>query len=278
MAYDIFFSYSHKDSGIARGYKKSFEKAGLKCFLAETDIPAGAPWSERVREAILVSKKMVFLITPRSKDSLWIAAEAGAGWILEKELIAALMFVEAKDLIDPIRSCQARMVESIEQTEELIKELISLNSMQHVAGASVNRSVEVMSEYSIIEPQAINSASKSVTRGVASKVDSKKWYVKRYMDIVRGKTNRSYQENCFVSFAGSWQELNREDTTFYKQIGNRVVGFYNYGVRKGKVGVKFGVINNNILEYSWEWLNGQFQGSGRQNLNETGDEIIGKWW
>lgn len=35
----------------------------------------------------------MILCTPRSKNSLWVAAEAGAAWALKKELVAALLYV-----------------------------------------------------------------------------------------------------------------------------------------------------------------------------------------
>lgn len=135
--YDIFFSYSHKDGGIARQLVRDFEKAGLNCFLAEKDVAAGELWESRIRDAIMSSSRIVLLITPRSKASLWIAAEAGAGWALGKDLVAALMFVENDDLIDPIRRHQTRTIETEEQVNSLIAELCP-DDLQASDKASMN--------------------------------------------------------------------------------------------------------------------------------------------
>jgi hypothetical protein len=124
---DIFFSYSHRDSGIARNLVSKLEDAGLRCFIAEKDVAAGVLWESRIREAILEAKRMLLLITPRSKNSLWVAAEAGAAWALEKELCACLMFVEVHELIEPIKQHQARRIETQEEVESLINELVPTN-------------------------------------------------------------------------------------------------------------------------------------------------------
>lgn len=121
---DIFVSYSHRDSGIATELVSRLKKAGLKCFLAEKDIAAGEEWEPKIRDALYAAKRVLLLITPRSKNSLWVAAEAGAAWALKKHLIAALMFVEAHELIEPIRKHQARLVETAEQVDALVKDLL----------------------------------------------------------------------------------------------------------------------------------------------------------
>ncbi len=123
MDYDIFFSYSHLDRGVATEFVAKLEAAGLRCFLADKDIAAGDLWEPRVRDALKVARRVLLLITPRSKDSLWVAAEAGAAWALEKKLVACLMFVEADQLIEPIGRRQARRVETQEETESLVSEI-----------------------------------------------------------------------------------------------------------------------------------------------------------
>lgn len=123
MDYEVFFSYSHRDQGVATELVSMLEDAGLRCFHAHKDISAGDLWEPRIREALKAAKRVVLLITPRSKSSLWVAAEAGAAWALEKKLIACLMFVEASELIEPINRRQARRVETQEEKKDLVSEI-----------------------------------------------------------------------------------------------------------------------------------------------------------
>lgn len=143
---DIFFSYSHRDSGIATHLVKSFEEAGLRCFLAEKDLSAGELWEPVIREAIQSAKCMLLLMTPRSKNSLWVAVEAGAAWALEKKLIAALMFVEEDELIQPIRRYQTRIVETPEQIKALVNELSTTDAVARdtISGQWVDKHNDVI--------------------------------------------------------------------------------------------------------------------------------------
>ncbi len=125
MDYDVFFSCAHRDRGVAREFVSELEASGLRCFLADKDIAVGDLWEPRVREPLKAAKRVVLLITPRSKSSLWVAAEAGAAWVLDKKLIACLMFVEASELIVPLNRRQARCVETHGERETLISELVT---------------------------------------------------------------------------------------------------------------------------------------------------------
>jgi hypothetical protein len=123
--YDLFISYSIQDLPIATELRKGFEEHGLACFMAEKDIPLASPWEEGIREAINLSKRVLLLITPRSKDRPWILLETGAAWALKKELIPALMFVSSNELIEPVRRCQACVIETSEQKMSFITQIAS---------------------------------------------------------------------------------------------------------------------------------------------------------
>lgn|ERR1051325_1123307 len=121
--YDLFISYTQEDGDIAASLASRLDEAGVKCFMADKSILAAAEWGPVLREALRCSSIILTLITPRSKDSLWVAAEAGAAWALAKPLIPALMFVQPRDLFEPIRGYQARIVETPEQREMLVGEI-----------------------------------------------------------------------------------------------------------------------------------------------------------
>ena len=86
-SYDLFISYTQKDGEIAASLAQLHD-VGVTCFMADRSILAAAEWEPTLREALCSSKSVLLLMTPRSKASLWVAAEAGAAWVLQKAKIA----------------------------------------------------------------------------------------------------------------------------------------------------------------------------------------------
>ena len=210
-ARSIFLSYSNSDRQIAKHLASKLEIAGVSCFMAEKAIRAGEQWEQKIRDAIIEADTIILLITPRSKNSRWVATEAGAAWVLNKTLIAALMFVEVTDLIQPIRRHQARPVETPEQIEALVNELAPL-----VLGSP--------------------------------------------------------------TLSGQWMNPYDNDSVFFKQVDERVVGIYDYGSQSKKVGVYQGTFADGIFYYEWKWLRGPFMGAGRMTLSNDGKRLVGEWW
>lgn len=126
----IFISYAQEDGDIAGSLATAMQSAGIEFFLADRNILSGEEWDSRLRQAMRDSDRVLLLMTPRSKSSLWIAAEAGAAWVLEKPLIPVLMFLEPKDLIEPIRRFQTKIAETPEQVADLIRDLKSTSLLQ----------------------------------------------------------------------------------------------------------------------------------------------------
>jgi hypothetical protein len=180
--------------------------------MAEKDITAGEKWDDRIRHAIKQSLRLIFLITPHSKASPWVAAEAGAAWILDKQLIAAVMFVDVTELIDPLKRHQARRIETPEQLDGLVSELCPVT------------------------------------------------------------------DHSLCSISGQWTEPHKGTVAFFRQLGDRAVGFYDYGSGKQKAGVFIGTLRGRVFEYKWNWLNGQFQGHGRMTLSDDDNTLAGQWW
>ena len=90
-SYDLFISYTQKDGEIAASLATQLHDAGVTCFMADRSILAAAEWEPTLRDALRSSKSVLLLMTPRSKASLWVAAEAGAAWVLQKELKARML-------------------------------------------------------------------------------------------------------------------------------------------------------------------------------------------
>lgn len=210
--YDIFISYSHRDNHLAQSFYSKLTDAGLRCFLAEKDIAAAELWESRIRDALRSAQRILLLITPNSKDSHWVVAEAGAAWALGKQLVPALAYVDESELITPIASHQARLIQTPEQVASLVREL------------SVDGS------------------------------------------IVHG------------NLTGQWRDPSDGDIAYFKQSGNRTVGFYNLGRGNQKLGVYRGHIHNRVFEYHWKWLDGTHQGYGQMTLSPDGERLSGEWW
>jgi hypothetical protein len=123
LNYDLFLSYASADTATATELKVDLERKGLKCFMADRDIPVANEWQDTIRSALLAAKRILILITPRSINRPWILLETGAAWALGKPLIPVLQHVSIPDLPDPIRRYEVRVIETTAQRRALVKEL-----------------------------------------------------------------------------------------------------------------------------------------------------------
>ncbi len=73
----VFLSYSTKDWVLAHLIIHIFEENGIKCFIAERDIPIGAEFDTEIARRIWNSHLLVILLTSHAVASPWIHQEAG---------------------------------------------------------------------------------------------------------------------------------------------------------------------------------------------------------
>jgi hypothetical protein len=135
--FDVFISYAAGDSAIADELRNDLEKNGLNCFMAQKDIQVATEWQDSIRAALIASKRVLVLLTPRSINRPWVLMETGAAWALGKALIPALSQVAANELLDPIRRYQARVIETTAQRQSLVNELTG--TLQPVAADGAAR-------------------------------------------------------------------------------------------------------------------------------------------
>lgn len=124
--YDVFISYSHKDTKVASQIEKKFRYNKLDCFMASKDISAGTLWKEEIRDALRSSRVVLILLTPNSINSKWVMCEAGAFWALAKPLVPAYMFIDLGDVPEIISAHQCRCVETDADQKALAKEVFAL--------------------------------------------------------------------------------------------------------------------------------------------------------
>lgn len=72
---EIFLSYSHHDSKLARSFREALERRGWGVFLDVRSINAGADFSERIEQSIRDARGLVALITRASAESPWVMYE-----------------------------------------------------------------------------------------------------------------------------------------------------------------------------------------------------------
>jgi len=121
--YDVFISYAAGDTHIADELRTDPESNGLRCFMAKKDSVVAAEFQDSIRAALIGSKRILVLLTPRSINRPWVLLETGAAWALGKPMIPALVQVSLNDLVDPIRRLQARVIETTAQRQSLVDEI-----------------------------------------------------------------------------------------------------------------------------------------------------------
>ncbi len=95
--YDVFISYSHRDSKWVRGYLlPQLKGAGLRVW-SDSEVIAGEPWSSKVENAMEQSCNMLIILSPDSVTSQWVLRESQAflsyllAWKQERRLIPILL-------------------------------------------------------------------------------------------------------------------------------------------------------------------------------------------
>jgi hypothetical protein len=121
--FDVFISYAAGDTGVAEELRNDLERNGLRCFMAEKDVQVATEWLDSIRRALIGSKRILVLLTPRSINRPWVLMETGAAWALGKPLIPAVSHVNAGELHDPMKRYQARVIETTAQRHALVEEL-----------------------------------------------------------------------------------------------------------------------------------------------------------
>lgn len=80
----VFLSYSHADSIIARRIADKLRGAGLRIWFAEWDLQQGDSIVSRINEAVFTSDFLLVLLSPNSINSQWVQNELYAA--LSREL------------------------------------------------------------------------------------------------------------------------------------------------------------------------------------------------
>ena len=75
MAHDVFVSYSSPDKPVADALCASFEREGIRVWIAPRDILPGKLWGEAIIDAINASKLMIVVFSSNSNNSNQVLRE-----------------------------------------------------------------------------------------------------------------------------------------------------------------------------------------------------------
>ena len=87
MQYDVFISYSSKDSATAQAICHELEDNHIRCWMAPRDIPIGSKYATVITEAIISSKAVVLVFSERSAISPWVESEINIAFSNRKPII-----------------------------------------------------------------------------------------------------------------------------------------------------------------------------------------------
>jgi hypothetical protein len=106
VTYDVFISYSAKDSEKARELQTALEAQGLACFLAPKGVRPGDDFADKIRLALVSCRIVCLLATRNSLGSEWVITECGAAWVLSKPVIPVLYRCGVENLPERLRRVQ----------------------------------------------------------------------------------------------------------------------------------------------------------------------------
>lgn len=121
--YGVFLSYASQDERLATELLSMLEETGMKCFLAKRDIGAGEDWLTSIREALILSERVVILLTPNSVSRPWVLLETGAAWAINLKIFPAVSFVEPGQLVAPLQKLQVRSIDTTEDRVKFVREV-----------------------------------------------------------------------------------------------------------------------------------------------------------
>lgn len=96
--YDLFLSFSSTNRDEARAIESRAAELGLRVFLDEKAIEAGAVWEEVIRQGLLNSRELAVLATPQSLESEWVMTEWGAAWVLGRTVTPIILRLDPRNL------------------------------------------------------------------------------------------------------------------------------------------------------------------------------------
>lgn len=119
--YELFISFSSKNSSEAEDIEDEAKSLGLRCFLSETKLKYGDVWDKKIRNGLLKSKEICVLMTADAIKSEWVTTEWGAAWALGKRITPILIDVSPSNLPKRLQRYQAVRIEKLSKYLKQVK-------------------------------------------------------------------------------------------------------------------------------------------------------------
>ncbi len=132
--YDLFLSYSSRDTNEAQAVEGAASNAGLRVFLAKRDLAPGDQWEERIRIALLQSREVGVLMTTDSLSSHWVTSEWASAWLLQRIATPILKDVTVSQLPERLRSSQTADYYKLNQYLDAVKSRKSADPLTDEVG------------------------------------------------------------------------------------------------------------------------------------------------
>jgi TIR domain len=102
-SFDVFLSYSERDKESAALIHTKVSASGGRIFMAPKEMSPGDDFAEKIRNALVHSRELWLLVSPRSITSEWVISEWGAAWALEKKIVPILYQCDQTALPERLR-------------------------------------------------------------------------------------------------------------------------------------------------------------------------------
>src|ERR1700739_2069905 len=155
---DVFISYPHEAKGDASLFATVLEAKGVSAWVAETDLPAGQGWQQKIEEALNNAGVIVFLVYPHWEPSPWIQHESMQAlesyWSGKTKFLVPLLIGAKAEPPSFLRQWQSLRVETKSDWDRAASQLV-----QWIRGDQ-----QVRSEPGKKEKQELNQRLDSITR------------------------------------------------------------------------------------------------------------------
>jgi TIR domain len=116
--FDVFVSFSTTDKVLGDKVHALLVEKGLRVFYSPKALKAGDNWSEEIRAALVGSREICLLITPKSLQREWVFTEWGAAWALKRRITPILSDCKIDDLPLRLREKQSIYLEDLDRYVE----------------------------------------------------------------------------------------------------------------------------------------------------------------
>jgi hypothetical protein len=101
--YDVFLSYSEKDTSIAFSIRDELLRGGARVFMAQKSLRPGDDFAEEIRLSLHGSAEVWVILSPHSLTSEWVTTEWGAAWVLDKKIVPILHRCDTPQIPERLR-------------------------------------------------------------------------------------------------------------------------------------------------------------------------------